>query len=421
MPIKINGTNTAANPSITGDDTDTGIVYGSDQIDFSTGGTSKVTLNGSNLVLGNTTAVPVISTNKPSLQVLGTDFPTSTMALGRFADDANGPSLNFVKSRNGTIGSNTVVQDGDELGKIRFSGSDGTDFDNVGAEISAVVESGVGANDTPASLLFKTNSGSTNATTKMTLTSAGNLGIGTTSPSAACEIIDSTSSRSYSLSGATELVVERASDVNLSLITTNTHNSRIRFGDTDDEDAGAIDYDHNVNNLNFFTNAAFVGKIDSAGKLVMGTPTVNTSVAFSLVTPGRIQSDATYSLTTSSAANVHIGSNGLMRRGGVSSLKYKKDIADATWGLADVLKLKPKTFKSNSIGDNGETDDKTYAGFIAEDVHDIGLTNFVEYNDNNEPDSLSYGNMVALMAKAIQELNTKVTTLETKVAALEAA
>ena len=41
MPIKINGTNTAANPSITGDDTDTGIVYGSDQIDLSTGGSSK--------------------------------------------------------------------------------------------------------------------------------------------------------------------------------------------------------------------------------------------------------------------------------------------------------------------------------------------------------------------------------------------
>ena len=54
MPIKINGTNTAANPSITGDDTDTGIVYGSDQIDLSTGGSSKVTLNGSNLGVGTT-------------------------------------------------------------------------------------------------------------------------------------------------------------------------------------------------------------------------------------------------------------------------------------------------------------------------------------------------------------------------------
>ena len=56
MPIKINGTNTVANPSITGSDTDTGIVYGSDQIDFSTGGTSKVTLNGSNLGIGTSSA-----------------------------------------------------------------------------------------------------------------------------------------------------------------------------------------------------------------------------------------------------------------------------------------------------------------------------------------------------------------------------
>ena len=56
MPIKINGTNTAANPSITGDDTDTGIVYGSDQIDFSIGGSSKLTLDPSGrLLLGTTT------------------------------------------------------------------------------------------------------------------------------------------------------------------------------------------------------------------------------------------------------------------------------------------------------------------------------------------------------------------------------
>ena len=266
------------------------------------------------------------------------------------------------------------------------------------------------------SMLFGTND-----TTRLTIANDGKVGIGTSTPSALLEVIDSTSSRAYSLSGATELVVERASDVNLSLITTNTHNSRIRFGDTDDEDAGAIDYDHNVNNLNFFTNGAFTGKIDSAGKLIMGDPTsftVGTSVAFSIVTPGRIQSDASYSLTTSSSANVHIGSNGLLRRS-TSSARYKKDIIDATWGLADVLKLRPKTFKSNATGE--DADDKTYGGFIAEDVHDIGLTNFVEYNDSDQPDAIHYGNMVSLLTKAIQELNTKITTLETKVAALEAA
>jgi len=294
----------------------------------------------------------------------------------------------------------------------------GTDTVNIntGGTTRATVDSS-GALDVPTDFPIKVN-----GSEKLRIDSSGHVGLGTSNPSAALEVIESSSSRSYSLSGATELVVERAGDVNLSLITTNTHNSRIRFGDTDDEDAGAIDYDHNNNNLSFRTAADFRCKIDSVGRLVMGSPTVNTTVANSLVTTGRIQSDATASLTTGSAANVFISSaTGLMQRGNVSSLRYKKDITDATWGLADVLKLKAKTFKSKATGENGETDDTTYAGFIAEDVHDIGLTNFVEYDDKNQPDAIHYANMVALLTKAIQELNTKVTTLETKVAALEAA
>ena len=101
------------------------------------------------------------------------------------------------------------------------------------------------------------------------------------------------------------------------------------------------------------------------------------------------------------------------------TLNDKKDIADATWGLADVLKLRSVTYKSNATGENA--DDNIYGGFIAEEVHSAGLINFVEYNDSNPPESIHYANMVSLMSKAIQELNAKVTTLETKVAALEAA
>ena len=116
-----------------------------------------------------------------------------------------------------------------------------------------------------------------------------------------------------------------------------------------------------------------------------------------------------YNLTTSDAANCNIASSGALRRS-TSSVRFKKDIADATFGLADVLKLKPKTFKNNATGEFA--DDKTYAGFTAEDIHDLGLTEFVQYNENNEPDALAYGNMVALMAKAIQDLNAKVEALE---------
>ena len=74
MTIKINGTNTAANPSITGTDTDTGIVYGSDQIDFSTGGSSKVTLNGSNLGIGTTSPsqqLTLVSSSDSKINIKG--------------------------------------------------------------------------------------------------------------------------------------------------------------------------------------------------------------------------------------------------------------------------------------------------------------------------------------------------------------
>ena len=159
-------------------------------------------------------------------------------------------------------------------------------------------------------------------------------------------------------------------------------------------------------------------KVALDGRFILGSPTVNTSVDHSLVAEGRVQTNGTYSTTGSGGSPVRILNTGLLIRQSSSS-KYKKDIADATWGLADVLKLRPVTFKSNGTGE--EADDQTYGGFIAEEVHDTGLTNFVEYNDNNEPEGVNYSLMVSLMAKSIQELSAKVTTLETKVAALEAA
>ena len=153
------------------------------------------------------------------------------------------------------------------------------------------------------------------------------------------------------------------------------------------------------------------------GRFKLGSPTVNTNVDYSLVAAGRVQTNGTYSTTGSGGSAVRILSTGLLIRQSSSS-RYKTDIADATWGLADVLKLRSVTFKHNGTGE--EADDNTYGGVIAEEVHSIGLTNFVEYNDKNEPEGVNYSLMVSLMAKSIQELNAKVTTLETKVAALEA-
>ena len=44
MPIRIDGTNTTANPGITGGDADTGLQFGTDEISFVTGGTNRATV-----------------------------------------------------------------------------------------------------------------------------------------------------------------------------------------------------------------------------------------------------------------------------------------------------------------------------------------------------------------------------------------
>jgi hypothetical protein len=120
-----------------------------------------------------------------------------------------------------------------------------------------------------------------------------------------------------------------------------------------------------------------------------------------------------YNNTTSGGANVRVQSSGLLQRD-TSSRRYKNSITDAVHGLADLKKLRSVTFKGNNDGDT------IFGGLIAEEVHDAGLTEFVDYNDNNQPEALCYGNMVSLCIKAIQELAVEVETLKTKVAALEA-
>jgi len=117
---------------------------------------------------------------------------------------------------------------------------------------------------------------------------------------------------------------------------------------------------------------------------------------------GSFRVPQTYNDTIGSAANVFISSLGYFYRS-TSSLKYKKDVEDATHGLAEVMSLRSVTYKGKSEADNG----KTFGGLIAEEVHAAGLTEFVQYAEDGTPDALDYGNMVSLAFKAIQELKAE--------------
>jgi hypothetical protein len=99
-----------------------------------------------------------------------------------FSADASGSNFFFLKSRNATTGSHTVVQANDVLGQTQYAGSDGTAF-ITGAAISAAVDGTPGTNDMPGRLVFSTTAdGASSPTERLRIDSSGRVGIGTTAP-----------------------------------------------------------------------------------------------------------------------------------------------------------------------------------------------------------------------------------------------
>lgn len=126
-----------------------------------------------------------------------------------------------------------------------------------------------------------------------------------------------------------------------------------------------------------------------------------------------LKSASPYNNTSAAAANVGVAVDGFLFRS-TSSLKYKTDVEDYSRGLTDLQSLRPVFYKGKNDGDT------RFAGLIAEEVHAAGLTEFVMYDANNEPDALHYANMAALFVAAIKQLANKVEDLESRIAALEA-
>jgi len=83
------------------------------------------TPDGQGAVIGHPTQVNVGALSE--FQVLGTASADSSGIYARYSADNGGPRLQFFKSRNATIGSNTIVQDDDIGGDLSWRVDDGSD------------------------------------------------------------------------------------------------------------------------------------------------------------------------------------------------------------------------------------------------------------------------------------------------------
>lgn len=115
----------------------------------------------------------------PSLQRLGTTKATASLLLASYNttnDTTVAPSLDFLKSGNGTIATNTTAVAADEvLGEINFFGTDGTDGKSAAARIACLVDTGktVGTGDMPGQLVLSTTAdGGETLTAALTIDSA---------------------------------------------------------------------------------------------------------------------------------------------------------------------------------------------------------------------------------------------------------
>ena len=138
---------------------------------FNVNGTERARIDSSGrLLVGTSSSITAVTF--PSL-VQSNSFYSYQSSL--FSADANGSNTFFLKSRNATTGSHTVVQANDLLGQINFAGSDGTNFVS-GANIAATVDGTPGTNDMPGRLIFSTTAdGASNPTEKMRIDNAGNI------------------------------------------------------------------------------------------------------------------------------------------------------------------------------------------------------------------------------------------------------
>ena len=130
-------------------------------------------------LVGTSTARGVSSSTYGTVQVETTSYIGYTVVNN--TNDNGGAAVSLGKSRGTSVGSNTVVQNGDDLGSIIFAGADGTDLESQAASIKCSVDATPGANDMPGRLVFSTTAdGAASPTERMRINSFGNVGINCT-------------------------------------------------------------------------------------------------------------------------------------------------------------------------------------------------------------------------------------------------
>ena len=245
------------------------------------------------------------------LQIEGNSYQTSSLALINNSTSTDPPFLNFGKSRAGTAGGTTIVQNNDRVGGIRWSVADGTDLHSRVAQIDVFVDGTPGSNDTPGMISIQTTpDGSSIPVDRVNIDSAGRVTLGAG--------IQSQFASQFN-AGANQLLITNNGDTGLTIDSTSGTSSSIHFADgsTGSESyRGIIEYKHSEDDMRFAVEATHVARLrkgsysDSGGGMIIGNNDDNSDDAHSdsrtliLGATGRSETGMTLITSTSGTGKI---------------------------------------------------------------------------------------------------------------------
>jgi hypothetical protein len=146
------------------------------------------------------------------------------------------------------------------------------------------------------------------------------------------------------------------------------------------------------------TRIAFSSGIDAAGTVICS---------------GSMVSDAISTTTQTASAAIWVLTSGTtysLRRNS-SSARYKTNIVDADANVLECArKIKPRHYESTIEDEAGAT----RLGFIAEEVHDAGLTHAVGYDSDGLPETIDATALVAALYARVNDLEERLKALESR-------
>jgi hypothetical protein len=123
--------------------------------------------------------------------------------------------------------------------------------------------------------------------------------------------------------------------------------------------------------------------------------------------------------TTTDPANMRVVGNLQPMLRVTSAAKYKVDITDLVIDPQAVLKLRPRTWRDAGQVEQDPDMDRWTVGFVAEEVAEAGLTPFVDYDGDDNPESVAYDRLAVALLAVVQDQEARLQSLEERMAALD--